>query len=38
MDLFDWFLDLWPWAEATDVFEEEEIPFKEYEEVVWKAL
>jgi hypothetical protein len=38
MDFLDWFTDLWIWAETTDVFEEDEIPFKEYEEVVWNGL
>lgn len=39
MDFLDWFTDLWIWAEATDVFEEEEeAAFEDREEVIWKAL
>lgn len=38
--MFDWFLDLFIWAEATDVFDEE--PIKEEsrakpEEVIWSG-
>ena len=28
--MFDWFIKMWCWAEATDVFE-----YEEREEVVW---